>query len=283
MQPIHRFIITSIIVFCFSGVIRADEKVDRLIQQGRQAFQSQQFDKALTHFNQAIKADPKNVNAWWYQAQVHESLEKHAEAVNDYTKVLELDPTLHQALNERGSVYFQLGKINESVKDFDRYIKLVPKAFPSHWKRGISLYYAKRYEDGMKQFNAYESVDTNDVENAIWHFLCAAGKHGPKKAREMILKIGQDRRLIMPQVYKLFKGDIKPDDLFKPLERVRLTKEGRTHALFYGHLYLGLYYQSVEKDAKKALKHLKTATEHKIGHYMWNVADVAYKLQAKSE
>ena len=45
---------------------------------------------------------------------------------------------------------------------------------------------------------------------------------------------------------------------------------------FYAHLYLGLYYE-VTGDAAKAKEHLELATRHKIGHYMWNVADVHAK------
>ena len=43
---------------------------------------------------------------------------------------------------------------------------------------------------------------------------------------------------------------------------------------FYAHLYLGLYYESLG-DPQRALRHLTSATEHRIGHYMWDVARVA--------
>ena len=47
--------------------------------------------------------------------------------------------------------------------------------------------------------------------------------------------------------------------------------------LFYAHLYLGLYYEAAG-DVGQARKHLAIARQHKIGHYMWNVADVHAKL-----
>ena len=45
--------------------------------------------------------------------------------------------------------------------------------------------------------------------------------------------------------------------------------------LFYAHLYLGLYYESLG-DKKKALEHLTLAAadEHSVGGYMWEVARV---------
>ena len=50
--------------------------------------------------------------------------------------------------------------------------------------------------------------------------------------------------------------------------------------LFYAHLYLGLFFES-EGDAKKALEHLTVAADHKIGHYMWDVARVHRDLLRK--
>ena len=47
-------------------------------------------------------------------------------------------------------------------------------------------------------------MDTNDVENAVWHFLCVAREDGVEKARAAMLKIGKDRRVPMMQVYELF-------------------------------------------------------------------------------
>jgi len=74
-------------------------------------------------------------------------------------------------LELRGSEHFRAGRFAESVADFDAEIKLDPRRSPWHWKRGISLYYLGRYADGAKQFEGYQTVDGNDVENAVWRFL----------------------------------------------------------------------------------------------------------------
>ena len=54
--------------------------------------------------------------------------------------------------------------------------------------------------------------------------------------------------------------------------------------LFYTHLYLGLYYEAAGKE-KLARGHLiKAADDHRIGHYMWDVAHVhANILRAKEK
>ena len=44
--------------------------------------------------------------------------------------------------------------------------------------------------------------------------MCMARKDGIDKARKEILKIGNDKRVPMRQVYDLYKGDLKPADVF---------------------------------------------------------------------
>jgi lipoprotein NlpI len=204
-----------------------------------------------------------------------------AEAVKELTRALNEKPKHVESLDTRGSAYFMLGKFAESVADFDKQIELMPSLANGHWRRGISLYYAGKYEEGKKQFEGYEKVDTNDVENAVWHFLCAAKKDGVKKARAGILKIGKDKRTPMMEVYQLFKGTLKPEDVLKAANAGAASDELRKRQLFYAHLYLGLYYD-VLGEKKKAAEHMALAGQkYRIAHYMGDVARVHDQLLSR--
>jgi lipoprotein NlpI len=166
-----------------------------------------------------------------------------------------------------------MGKVKESIADFDEYIERKPEAKISHWQRGISYYYARRYDEGRKQFEGYQEFDSNDVENAVWRFMCMTRSDGIDKARKTILKIGDDKRVPMRQVYDLYKGDLKPEDVLAAAK-----EDGQR---FYAHLYVGIYYDLID-EKKKAFEHLNRATEDfRIGHYMWDVARVHRDLLAK--
>jgi lipoprotein NlpI len=174
---------------------------------------------------------------------------------------------------QSGIENFKKGKIKESIDDFDRYIELKPSAKASHWQRGISYYYAGRYDEGRKQFEGYQEYDSNDVENAVWRFMCMARKDGVDSARKAILKIGDDKRVPMRQVYDLFKGDLKTEDVLKAAKA--------NNERFYAHLYVGIYHDLLN-EKKAALEHLNKATEeYRIGHYMWDVARIHRDLLAK--
>jgi lipoprotein NlpI len=237
-------------------------------------------DEKIRRLNKEIAKDPKNVEALAERAGTYELLEKYAEAAADWSKVIELDKNRASAYQRRGLVHFQMGKINKSIADFDQYIERVPKAKISHWQRGISYYYAGRYDDGRKQFEGYQDFDSNDVENAVWRFMCMARADGIDKARKAILKIGDDRRVPMRQVYDLYKGDLKPDDVLAAAKG-KVNPKQPSSPLFYAHLYVGIYYDLLG-DKKKAFEHVNEAAEkHRIGHYMWDVARVHRDLLAK--
>lgn len=252
-----------------------------LLKSATDALRKKQPQEAIKLATKAIDASPKFVDALEFRAQVYEALDKYNEAADDYTKIIALDKSLANIYQQRGTVHFKAGKIKESIDDFDKYIELKPQAKISHWQRGISYYYAGRYDDGRKQFEGYQDFDSNDVENAVWRFMCMVRKDGLAKARKDILKIGDDRRVPMRQVYDLYKGDLKADDVFAATKAGDPSATQLSQRLFYAHLYVGIY-QDLLGEKKAAFDHLNKATEeHRIGHYMWDVTRVHRDLLAK--
>jgi lipoprotein NlpI len=263
---------------------RAD-KVDDLLLQAKGLVEKGRLDEARAVVNKAIDTDPKNVKGYFFRAGLSELQRKYGEALTDYDKILSLDPKIAEAYNLRGGTHFKLGHIKESIADFDRFIGLRPKEKNGHWMRGISLYYAGRFEDGRKQFEGYETVDTNDVENAVWHFLCMARSAGVEKARKSLLKIGKDERIPMMEVYALFQGKAKPEDVLAAAKKVpKGSAPGLLRQqLFYAHLYLGLYFEATG-DPKRSLDHIqKAATDYVVGHYMGEVARVHLAIRNKAK
>ena len=185
-------------------------------------------------------------------------------------------------LELRGSDHFRAGRFAESVADFDAEIKLDARRAPWHWKRGISLYYVGRYADGAKQFEGYQTVDGNDVENAVWRFLCQARDPavGFEKAQQQILPIRDDRRVPMMQVYALYQGKLSPDDVMAATRAGDPSEASLHQRLFYAHLYLGLYHE-VRGDLAAAKKHIAEAERRKVDHYMWDVAAVHARVLEK--
>ena len=173
-----------------------------------------------------------------------------------------------QALG-RGIAHFQAGRIAESVEEFDAVARLAPGQAPYLWQRGIALYYASRYRDCREQFESHRTVNPDDVENAAWHFLCVAKAESPERARAALLPVGPDPRVPMRQVYQMFQGTLRPEQVLAAADR-------EVESEFYAHLYVGLFYDALGQEAA-ALTHIRAAAADRYataGGYMHVVARV---------
>lgn len=204
----------------------------------------------------------------------------HAQAVEKLNRAIEREPTVADHYYWRGRSYFCQGEIKKAVADFDQLVKLAPKVESRQWERGIALYYADEWERGAKQFELYQTYHDNDVENSVWRYLCVARDHGVAKAQQTMLPIKNDARVPMMQIYDLYRGKSTPADVLMALEGKDISERERTARAFYAHLYVGLWYEAAG-NAELSAKHLKLAEEHKIGHYMWDVARVHRALRDK--
>ncbi len=274
-----RFVV-AVLLSLSTSLVQA-ETVAELHEKAKAAFAKGEKDEALALATKAIELEPKNSKTYFFRGLLNDTLRKHTDAVADFTKAIAFDPTFADAYDHRGSAQFMLAHIAESLADFDKFLELKPSARPGHWRRGITCYYAGKFDDGAKQFEGYEQVDTNDVENAVWQYLCVARKEGIEKARSSILKIGNDKRVPLMQVYDLFRGKLKPEDVLTAANAGQPTPAQLNERLFYAHLYLGLYYEAAG-DKAKMLEHMKqAAVDHKVTGYMWEVARVHLELRKK--
>lgn len=250
-----------------------------LERQAKVAYANGRRDDAVTFATQAIAAEPTNPRGYFMRARIHEEQRAVTNALADYDQVVKLNPTLLEAWQSRGTAHFKLGRIKECIADFDQFLKLAPQQEPQHWQRGIAYYYAGRFDDGRKQFELHQTVNPNDVENAVWHFLCVARASSVEKARAALIPIQGDARVPMMEVHALFAGKLKPEDVLKAARAgeppaVRLERQ-----MFYAHLYLGLYFEATGEEAKAREHITKAAGEFQTGDYMGDVARVHQQLR----
>lgn len=166
----------------------------------------------------------------------------------------------HQA---RGEELFRAGKVKEAVQAFDKAIELEPRLLPYNWQRGIALYYAGQKKECEKQFALHAEVNPNDVENSAFWYLCGKRPYVP---------VTGDSRAPMAEVNALYAGTGSVEKVLAAAAR------GGAEGQFYGHLYVGLWYEA-NGECRKGLEYVgKAAGEHARTHYMGDVARVHVKV-----
>ena len=203
------------------------------------------------------------------------------------TEAIKANPKDVDAYSRRGDGYFFRGRFKEAVADYEKMVELEPGFEKQHWRRGIAYFYAGEYKKAARQFEVYHSFDNVDRENGIWRFLSQAKAYGIDKAREGLLKYKKDDREPFPSVYKLFAGKIKPVEILEEIRSAKISDEEREKRLFYANLYVGLN-SVIEENPKEAAKRLRAAVANTWGPkagfgptYMWHVGRVHYELLRK--
>lgn len=175
----------------------------------------------------------------------------------------------------KGEEHFFAGRIKESLAEWDAQVKDDPASLPGHWQRGLALYYAERYKDGRAQFEVHQKVNSEDVENAVWHFLCVAKAENTDAAKKVFIPITHDTRVPMKEIHALFAGKGKEEEVMKAAEKKEgISETAAKRQLCYAHLYMGLYYEAYGRTEKAKEHMLKAAEVAAAAGYMGQVAVV---------
>lgn len=196
---------------------------------------------------------------------------------------LSLSPVSAQESGSRfskGAEYFFAGKMKEALVEWDAQVKEDPASLPGHWQRGLALYYAGRYQDGREQFELHQKVNPEDVENAVWHFLCVAKLENVAAARKAYIPITRDTRVPMKEIHALFAGTGTVEAVVKAAD----AGEGKSESAVnlqrcYAQLYLGLYHEALGKTEEAKAAMLKAASLAPAGSYMGQVAVVHCRVR----
>jgi len=184
-------------------------------------------------------------------------------------------------IHSQGVDHFFAGRIPESLQSWDKELTKAPQRAPHHWQRGLALYYAKKFQEGVQQFEDHQKVNSQDVENAVWHFLCLikSPDGSLEKARKQFIGIQKDTRVPMKEIHALFAGTGDKKAVLNAAQKAPPGSEILRNQLCYAHLYLGLYAEVMNQE-KEAKHHILLAAEtYRMNHYMGKVAQVHAQLR----
>jgi lipoprotein NlpI len=172
-----------------------------------------------------------------------------------------------RAIMNRASEDFRAGRVADALRGFDRVATLSPSDAPYLWQRGIAQYYSGQFRECRDMFVSHRTVNPDDVENAVWHFLCVARAESPEAARKQMLPVGPDSRVPMREVYQMFQGRMTEAQV------MRAAGTDPT-AQFFARLYVGLFLEATG-HAERGRVQIEVAAEDRFARYGGYMHDVA--------
>lgn len=136
--------------------------------------------KKIDYCNQALKADPGTIDAYFNRATYLVELEDYEKAINDYDKLLEYRPDDASGLNGRGYCKHQLGQYKDAIKDYGQSIaNNNDEVYLVFNNRGWSYAMAEDYEKAVKDFDQAIKLNPELLEALLRKGWCLqqTGQH----------------------------------------------------------------------------------------------------------
>lgn len=208
---------------------------------------------------------------------VHE--QRHQASISQAKRALEQvsdvsAPESFELLVRLADAHLRAGDAAQATALYQQAIQRRGEAEPYLWQYGIALFFVNRFAEGRDLFVKHRKVNPRDVENAAWHFLCAAKATDLQKARKILLPAPDDPRPPMKQILtRLAGGD---DQEIEAAVAALVETPAYDSARFYADLYLGLI-ADAEGDSAAAQRYIQQAAKTKATNYMADVARVYWQ------
>jgi pentatricopeptide repeat protein len=163
------------------------EQADALAVQGWQLWQERKMREAAGIFEQAVKLDPENANAWnglgWSRFNSGDS----APAVEAFEKAVELEPSHPAALNGLGQIYLSWGEFANAEKYLAKAAKNAPAA-----EFGLARLYLLTGKYDRAQTSIRKALRQQPGDATLKAMLAAArDKQLPEELQKQLAPIGK--------------------------------------------------------------------------------------------
>jgi len=110
----------------FADSEETEEFDDLLLKKGLIYMMSDNFEEAISYFDNVLEVDPDHVGALNSKGSALDKLRKYEESILYFDRVLEIDPNNEFALNSMGTSFGKLGKIEEAIPYFEKALEINP-------------------------------------------------------------------------------------------------------------------------------------------------------------
>ena len=137
-----------------------------------------QHERAIEDYNEAIKLDPGNANAFTGRGIAHKNKGELDRAMEDYNQAIKLDPNHANAFSGRGNVLYLKRDYGRALEDYNQAIKLNPNHANAHYARGLVLELKGDVPGAVRDLETFSRLSPSDPN----------GPRVLRRVREALLK-----------------------------------------------------------------------------------------------
>ena len=122
-----------------SQPVFAQKNPEKLLEQGVEKLQQEDFLGALETFTEAIRLDSNNADIYYLRGITYSQVKSYQRAVEDYKQAIRLNPNFAEAYFKQGVAYSKLENLEKALESYNQVIRLNPNIIGAYANRG-SIY-----------------------------------------------------------------------------------------------------------------------------------------------
>ena len=105
-------------------------------------------------------------NLYYHQGNSLISTDQFEKAIEFYNQAIDLDPNLTAAYHNRGNAYTYIGRFQLAEVDYSRVISLEPDFIDAYHNRGLAYIFLKQYKHACRDFE--KACELGDCSSLSW-------------------------------------------------------------------------------------------------------------------
>jgi len=137
--------------------------VDSYYKKFRNCNEGDSYTKALRCYQEVIKADPKDIDAYMSLGNIYAIKGDYDKAIYSFRKAIEIDPGFTAAYLRSGDIYALMGDCDNALQSFKMVVQLRPSCAEGHWR--LAMLYNKKmdYDKVAEHFNKFIQINPNSI------------------------------------------------------------------------------------------------------------------------
>ena len=121
-------------------------------------------EKALSCFEEAVKKNPLNAEAYLQIGNCNYDLGRPEQAVEAYKQAIRIDPNLEDAHHNLAVAYGKLGRYQEAIEANKQAIRINPDMADAHYNLGIDYRKLGRYQEAVEAYKQAIRINPDFAE-----------------------------------------------------------------------------------------------------------------------